>query len=50
VGLLSVDPTAAIVASVLMVLAGLVKRRIGWRAVECPVCHNEKQRCTCRWL
>jgi hypothetical protein len=44
------DPTAALVASVLMVLAAIVKRLATWRTVECPVCHNERRKCTCRWL
>ena len=44
------DPTAVLVASVLMVLAGMAKRKFQWRMTECPVCHHPKGRCTCRWL
>jgi hypothetical protein len=39
-----------LVASVLMLLAGLRKRRFAPRDAECPVCHNARALCTCRWL
>jgi hypothetical protein len=44
------DPTAVLVASVLMVLAAVSKRKLRWRAAECPVCHHPRGACTCRWL
>jgi hypothetical protein len=39
-----------VVASVLMVLAAIRKRRVGWINGACPVCHRPKDGCTCRWL
>lgn len=54
VNLLSADPVtfevAALAASFLMVLAGVGKKRLQWRAVECSVCHHPRSSCTCRWL
>ena len=41
---------AAVVASFLMVLAGVGKKQLRWRTVECPVCHHPRGSCTCRWL
>ncbi|MFZ1881730.1 MAG: hypothetical protein WAU41_16420 [Gaiellaceae bacterium] len=41
---------AVIVASFLMIAAGMSKKRLGWRSVECPVCHHPRGSCTCRWL
>jgi len=44
------DPVAVLVASVLMVLAGMAKRRFVLRDTECPVCRHPRSACTCRWL
>jgi hypothetical protein len=44
------DPTAVLAASVLMVLAGMAKKRFRWRDAQCPVCHHPRGACTCRWL
>lgn len=41
---------AILVAGVLMVLAGMSKRRFAWRSAACPVCHHPRTACTCRWL
>lgn len=41
---------AIVVASVLMIVAGVGKKRLQWRTVECPVCHHPRGSCTCRWL
>jgi hypothetical protein len=41
---------AIVVASLLMIVAGLGKKRLRWRTVECPVCHHPRGSCTCRWL
>ena len=49
-GAFHLDPAAALVASVLMILAGMAKRRFVLRAPECPVCHHRRNACTCRWL
>jgi hypothetical protein len=42
--------TAALVASVLMILSGMGKNRLRRRYIECPVCHHPRGSCTCRWL
>jgi len=43
--------SATAIASVLMVLSGVGKRRLRWRAGRvCPVCHHRQGACTCRWL
>ena len=39
-----------LVAGFLMIVAGIGKRRLDWRTVECPVCHHQRGSCTCRWL
>jgi hypothetical protein len=45
------EPTLPVlVASVLMVLAGLTKRRFASRRQVCRVCGNPRELCTCRWL
>ena len=41
---------ATVIASFLMVLAGVRKKQFRWRTVECPVCHHPRGSCTCRWL
>jgi hypothetical protein len=43
-------PAGALLASFLMVFAGVGKKRLRWRTVECPVCHHPRGSCTCRWL
>jgi hypothetical protein len=40
----------ALIAGFLMVVAGVGKKRLRWRTVECPVCHHPRGSCTCRWL
>jgi hypothetical protein len=40
----------ALVASFLMVVAGVRKKRLRWRTVECPTCHHPLDSCSCRWL
>jgi hypothetical protein len=40
----------ALIATVLMVFAGVTQKRFRWRTVECPVCHHPRSSCTCRWL
>jgi hypothetical protein len=40
---------AAVVASLLMVAAGIGEKRLRWQAVKCPVCHHRRDECTCRW-
>jgi hypothetical protein len=41
---------AVVVASFLMIVAGVNKKRLGWRSVECHVCHHPRGSCICRWL
>lgn len=41
---------ATVVVSFLMVLAGVRRKQLRWRGVECPVCHHPRGFCTCRWL
>jgi hypothetical protein len=41
---------SAIVAGCLMLVAGVAKKRLAWRAPRCRVCGNPKDACTCRWL
>jgi len=41
---------AALLAGILMTVAGVHKKRLRWRSVECPVCHHPYRSCTCRWL
>jgi hypothetical protein len=52
--LLPTDPasvtTVTVIASALMVLSGMGKKRLRWRSAECPVCHHRQGSCTCRWL
>jgi len=43
-------PAAALIASCLMIVAGVATKRLRWRMVECPVCHHPRGSCTCRWL
>lgn len=43
-------PAMALIAGFLMVVAGVGKKRLRWRTVECPVCHHPRGSCTCRWL
>jgi len=43
-------PVAIVVASFLMIVAGVGKKRLQWRTIECPVCHHPRGSCTCRWL
>jgi hypothetical protein len=45
-----VAPAAIVVASFLMIVAGVGKKQLHWRTVECPVCHQVRGSCTCRWL
>ena len=47
------EPTvlvAGIVALLIMVHAGVGKRRLAWRVTRCPVCDHPLKECTCRWL
>jgi hypothetical protein len=47
----SISTSAAlVVASFLMIVVGVSKKRLGWRSVECRVCHRPRGCCTCRWL
>lgn len=49
----TLDPTyvlAGVVALLIMVRAGVDKRRLAWRVSRCPVCHHPVKECTCRWL
>ena len=46
----SSTPVASLIAGLLMVYAGLGKKRLGWRRAECPVCHHPLKSCTCRSL
>ncbi|MGZ4392772.1 MAG: hypothetical protein ACXVRK_11740 [Gaiellaceae bacterium] len=52
--LLEMNPVAGPVTTVsvgfLMVVAGVAMKRLRWRTVECPVCHQPRGSCTCRWL
>ena len=52
--LLPTDPASVtivtVIASALMVLSGMGKKRLRWRSAECPVCHHRQGSCTCRWL
>lgn len=41
---------ACVAATVVMVAAGVGKKRLRWRTTTCPVCHHERGSCTCRWL
>ena len=41
---------ALVTASLLLIVAGHMTKRLRWRTVECPVCHRERRFCTCRWL
>lgn len=43
-------PAAAVLAGFLMVVAGVSKKLLHWRTVECPVCRRDRRTCTCRWL
>ncbi|HUK98140.1 MAG TPA: hypothetical protein VLV46_10825 [Gaiellaceae bacterium] len=42
-------PAVAVVASLLMVVAGLGEKQLLWRTLRCPVCHHPRSDCTCRW-
>lgn len=42
--------TVYLLAALLMVAAGLSKKRLSWRTTTCPVCHHARTSCTCRWL
>lgn len=48
------DPAAAqvvaLVAGLLMTVAGVGVKRLRFGRVECPVCHHPRSSCTCRWL
>ncbi|HKU58198.1 MAG TPA: hypothetical protein VJP39_01225 [Gaiellaceae bacterium] len=39
-----------LLASYLMLNAGMAKRRMAWRDPHCPVCGHARSRCTCHWL
>jgi len=41
---------AVVLAGFLMVVASVSKKRLGWRDVDCQVCHHPRASCTCRWL
>lgn len=43
-------PAAIAVASFLAIVAGVGKKQVLWRSVQCPVCHHPRGSCTCRWL
>jgi hypothetical protein len=43
-------PFAMLLASFLMVVAGMAKKRLAQKVGICPVCHHERKACTCRWL
>lgn len=45
----SLAPVAAVIASFLMVLAGVGQKRLRWRTVQCRVCDRPRDSCTCRW-
>jgi len=40
---------AALVAALLMAVAGVDKRRLAWRTQVCPVCKRDRRRCICSW-
>lgn len=50
---LPTDPVAtaalAAAAAYFMATAGVGKKLLTFRVRTCPVCHNPKTRCTCRW-
>jgi hypothetical protein len=47
----SISASAAVVAAgFLMIGAGVSKKQLRWRDVECRVCHQPRGSCTCRWL
>jgi hypothetical protein len=39
----------ALVAGILMVVAGVTQKRLKWRSAECPTCHHPRSSCSCRW-
>lgn len=45
------SPLVALVvlAGLLMVLAGVGKKQLVWRAARCPVCRHPRGHCICRW-
>jgi hypothetical protein len=44
-----VDLAPSLLASVLMVAAGVGKKRLVWKRTRCAVCKHPRGFCTCRW-